>query len=115
MVVVFLVTKNVGSLVPFYRDILGLDVTRYEPGHSAWFDTGGVQLAIHRPESGDAPGIDYLPDAPTVIWFRPGEGVPATAMALGEAGVEILRPGNASNYLYLRDPEGRLLGFHEPG
>ena len=61
------------------------------------------------------PGHEECGFAPTVIWFRPGEGVPATAVALGEAGVEILRPGNASNYLYLRDPEGRLLGFHEPG
>lgn len=35
LAVVFLVTKEVDALVPFYRDILGLTLTQHDPGHSA--------------------------------------------------------------------------------
>ena len=77
-------------------------------------DTGAVQLAIHRPESEDPQDGDYLPEARTVIWFQPAEGVPAAAETLANAGVELVRPKNASNYLYFRDPQGNVLGLHQP-
>lgn len=111
---VFLVTRDVDALVPFYRDILGLKVSKYEPGHSAWFDTGAVPLVIHRPESEDVEGSDYTPEAQTVLWLQPAEGVLHAAEGLAKAGVELLRPKKARNYVYFRDPEGRLLGLHQP-
>ena len=114
MAVVFLVTENVDTLVPFYREILGLKVTRHEPSHSAWFDTGATSLCIHRPESEQGEMKDLLPKTEVLIWFQPSEGVPAAVQALEKAGVELLRPKKAQNYFYLRDPEGRLVGFHQP-
>lgn len=114
LAVVFLVTKEVDALVPFYRDVLGLTVTQYDPGHSAWFDTGTVRLAIHRPEGEDGVSEDDLRQAQTVMWFRPEEGVSLIAESLTNAGVALLRPRSAATYFYVRDPEGRLLGFHQP-
>ncbi len=110
----FLVTEDVDALVPFYRDILGLKVTRHEPGHSAWFDTGTVGLAIHQPKSEEGEDHDLLPKTGTLIWFQPVEGVSAAAEGLAKLGVELVRPKKAQNYFFLRDPEGRLLGFHQP-
>ncbi|MBI3976334.1 MAG: hypothetical protein HY334_08085 [Armatimonadetes bacterium] len=79
LVVVFLITEDVDGLMPFYRDIVGLRLTRHDPGHSAWFDSGPVRLAIHQAE-----------------------------------GIALTRPAGAESYVYFRDPEGRLLGFHQP-
>ncbi len=114
LAVVFLVTENVDALVRFYRDVLGLQMSGYQPGHSAWFDTGTVRLAIHRPESEGRERRDLVPKTDTVIWFRPQEGVRAATESLRRAGLELIVPENAENYVFVRDPEGRVLGFHEP-
>lgn len=114
LVTVFLITNDVESLVPFYRDVLGLTLTRHDPGHAAWFDTGTVQLAIHKPDGEDGMSDDDFSKAQTVMWLRPAEGVPVLADSLTKTGVQLLRPGNAENYFYVKDPEGRLLGFHQP-
>lgn len=112
LVAVFLVTENVDMLVPFYRDIVGLKLTQYEPGHSAWFDTGAVSIAIHRPESEHGNEHDLVPNTATLIWFQPGEGVSAAADAIAGARVDVLRPVGAQNYFFLKDPEGRIVGMH---
>ncbi len=111
--VVFLVTREVDALVRFYRDTVGLPVTRYAESESAWFDAGDVQLAIHRPETrkGDA---DYTPEAETILWFRPTEGVRQAAKSIEREGVTLMRPDPAENFVYFKDPEGRVLGFHDP-
>ena len=58
---IFLVTQNVDGLVPFYRDTLGLTLTRHEPGHSAWFEAGPVPLVLHTPEPEESETVDYTP------------------------------------------------------
>ena len=113
--VIFLVTEEVDSLVRFYRDVVGLALSRHEPGDSAWFDLGEVQLAIHRPESEGSAGGDFTPEASTIVWFEPEEGVSEAAARIESAGVPLIRPGEARNYVYFRDPEGRMLGFHQRG
>ncbi|MBI3660822.1 VOC family protein [Candidatus Acetothermia bacterium] len=114
LLAVFLVTEEVDTLVSFYRDILQLKVSKYEPGHSAWFETGAVPLAIHRPEPAETEGSDYTPLASTIVWLQPDEDVPTVVKGLAKAGVELLQPKNAQNYIYFRDPEGRLLGLRQP-
>ena len=114
LVHIFVVTDDVDALVPFYRDVLGLKLERAKPGHSAWFDTGEVNLVIHGPES-VREALDLLPsDSPTVVWLQPAEGVSNVDHGLVRQGIDVLRPSNADNYLFVRDPEGRVIGFHEP-
>ena len=76
LVAVFLMTQDVDGLVPFYRDTLGLTLTRHESGHSAWFDAGAVPLVLHKPESEEREGVDYTPETPILVWLQPEEGVP---------------------------------------
>ncbi len=112
LAVVFLVTRDVDALASFYKETLGLKLTKQRLGHSAWFDTGSVGLAIHSPEEGEEGG-DFLPEGKSVLWFQPSEGVPVAAQTLEKAGVQLLKPRKATNYLFFKDPEGRLLGLHE--
>ena len=59
--------------------------------------------------------LDLLPsDSPTVVWLQPAEGVSNVDHGLVRQGIDVLRPSNADNYLFVRDPEGRVIGFHEP-
>lgn len=110
---VFLVTEDVEALLPFYEDVLGLTLGRHEPGHAAWFDTGKVSLVLHCPEAGEG-GRDLTPPESVLVWLRPAEGVPALCKHLGEKGADVLQPAAADNYAYVRDPEGRVIGFHAP-
>lgn len=110
---VFLITDDVEALLPFYREVLGLRVTQYEPGHSAWCETGAVPLVVHRAQP-DAAAGEFTPAAGTIVWLRPAERVPATVNRLEAAGAELLRPAAAANYLYLKDPEGRIIGLRDP-
>ena len=111
---IFLVTQNVDALVPFYRDTLGLTLTRHQPGHSAWFEAGPVPLVLHTPEPEESETVDYTPETPIVVWLKPEEGVPALVTHLERLTSDLEKPKHARNYAYLRDPEGRVLGLHEP-
>lgn len=113
LVAVFLVTSDVERHVSFYRDTVGLRLTRHELGHSAWFDAGPVPLVIHKPEPLGSLEADYTPETPVLLWFRPEEGVEGLVGRLQASQVQVEKPNNASNYAYVRDPEGRILGFHE--
>ncbi len=112
VIAVFLISEDVDALVAFYRDRVGLPILSYEPGHSAWFDTGAVKLAVHRPESEDS-GEDFVPaECSTVVWLETDEDIPDMAAALRRRDVPVLEPRKTGAYLYVRDPEGRLLAFH---
>lgn len=112
LLVVFLVSKRVDRLVGFYRDTVGLELVSHEPGHSAWFDTGAVQLVVHRPQT-EPETLDLVPDAKTILWIEPEEGVDTAAGALQGAGVELVKPRSAANYFFFKDPDGRLIGLHQ--
>lgn len=114
IVAVFLVTHDVDGLVPFYRDVLGLSLTRHDPGHSAWFDAGPLPLVLHKPESEERRGVDYTPDTPILLWLRPEEGVATLVGQLEQLTAGLEKPKDARNYAYVRDPEGRVLGLHDP-
>ncbi len=112
--VIFIVSRRVDALVRFYRDVVGLRLVSHHPGDEAWFDAGAVRLAVHRPQRRNDGKHDLLPETDTVIWFRPVEGVRATSRKLRGKRLRPLSRKRARNYRFLRDPEGRLLGFHEP-
>jgi catechol 2,3-dioxygenase-like lactoylglutathione lyase family enzyme len=114
IVVIFIVSRRVDAMVRFYRDIVGLRLVSHNPGDEAWFDSGAVRLAVHRPQSRNDGKHDLLLETDTVIWFQPAEGVRKTSRKLRRKRLRPLLPKRARNYLFLRDPEGRLLGFHEP-
>lgn len=109
---IMLYTERLDAIVPFYRDILGLPVRSYEPGHSCWLDTE-PQLVLHAPEDEWFPA-PYTPDrGGVVLWIAVDGDLDALARHLRGQHVRVEGPrGRDRDVLLVYDPEGRRLGLY---
>ena len=90
-------THDLPRLEAFYRDLLGLSVTRTSET-STWLAAGDAHLMLERKDEGE-------PDTP--------EERAECTRKLEEAGVPI--EAETSFTIYFRDPDGRRVGLsHHP-
>ncbi|MFN0107125.1 MAG: VOC family protein [Bryobacteraceae bacterium] len=98
--------------VPFYRDIVELEVETQFPGF-AFFSAGGIKLALN-----EDLGRAITPTAGAVEVIFPTQSVLAGYLSLKEKGCQFLRePREVSPGLHaatFRDPDGHLLTLFGP-
>ena len=104
-------TRDLGRLVAFYGDLLGLATSKESLGESVWLDAGGTILMLERstePEPGIGRGTREL----IAFAIAPPERAGFEAR-LASSGVAIEERTEFT--LYFRDPDGRRVGLsHYP-
>lgn len=111
----FLVSTRLEEMGRFYRDIVGLTPAHWEPDHHIWFSLGGLELAIHAPESEAGP--DFTPSERGIfMWFESLRPLAEIASQLRERGAQVWGPfdGGRRELLYTLDPDGNMVGLYRP-
>jgi catechol 2,3-dioxygenase-like lactoylglutathione lyase family enzyme len=112
--VIVICTRDRARAAAFYRDTLGLKMTR-EDKLAAVFDIGGIELRI-------STVADFTPHEHTILGFKVTD-VAGTVKRLGEKGVTfniykdfpqdelgiLTVPGTTTRVAWLKDPDGNLL------
>ncbi|MBX3466000.1 MAG: VOC family protein [Planctomycetes bacterium] len=106
----FLTVRDLGAMLAFYRDALGLEVEFQDEGRCAFLRLGGARVALY------AGGADGPAAAPHWFVSLDVEGIEEVAAALRARGValgpvETVPYGRAAPF---RDPEGNAFQLHEP-
>jgi len=109
--VVWMPVEDIERAKGFYRDTLGLSVTR-EDGEWAEVDAIGLTIGLNGRESSGA-GSNGGP----VVSFQPERGLDATVGGLKERGVEF--PAEVSDHPWgrvatFKDSEGNDVQLYEP-
>lgn len=106
--------SDVGKVLPFYRDILGLKFLFSPAPHLAFLAAGDVRIMLSTPQGAGAPGAN------SVLYFRVEEIVSAHAAlvkrgATGERSPQrVARLEDHELWIgSLRDPDGNLVGLLE--
>jgi catechol 2,3-dioxygenase-like lactoylglutathione lyase family enzyme len=104
-------TRDLGRLVAFYGDLLGLETSKESPGQSVWLDAGGTILMLER-SSESEPDIGRGTQELIAFVVTPAERARFEAR-LASSGVAI--EARTEFTLYFRDPDGRRVGLsHYP-
>jgi len=110
---ILLGVTNLAKSVAFYRDTLGLTLNAEVPGEFAFFNGGGVTLALAVPLAKNSPA---MVGATEVVFSVPG--VRAAHTALAARGVKFIveprlvnPPMWAANFT---DPDGHRLSIFGP-
>jgi catechol 2,3-dioxygenase-like lactoylglutathione lyase family enzyme len=113
--VVMLGVTDLPTSVAFYRDMLGLEPQGEIPGEFAFFNGGGVMLALSKP-LGDAKNSQHVIGATEVVF-----GVDSVAAAYewlqarGVRFVNVPRPVAGTNWAAnFTDPDGHRLAVFGP-
>lgn len=105
--------RDFGAVVAFYRDVLGLEVSR-EDEHWVEFDTGLTRLAVHaRPADRAHPRHAE----PPVAWTFETDDVTAWADAIRGRRLRFLSAPiteDFGTYAELADPDGNIVVLREP-
>jgi predicted enzyme related to lactoylglutathione lyase len=109
--VVWMPVEDIERAKGFYRDALGLSVTK-EDGEWAEVDANGLTLGLNGREPSGA-GAEGGP----VVTFQPERGLEETVSALKERGVEF--PAEISEHPWgrvatFKDSEGNDVQLYEP-
>lgn len=106
--------SDVGKVLPFYRDVLGLKFLFSAGEHLAFLDAGGVRLMLSTPQGHGAPGAN------SVLYFKVTDIVAShgAMVARGAANERVPQltarmPDHELWIGFLRDPDGNLLGLME--
>lgn len=100
-------TDDLDALEHFYVRVLGLPVVRRAPGRSMWLDAGGTILMLERCADGEPAVPD---DSMELVAFAIAARDRAEIAArLTSAGFRI--EARTAYTLYVRDPDGRRIGF----
>jgi predicted enzyme related to lactoylglutathione lyase len=103
-------TSDMDRSVGFYRDVLGLSLTRREGSNWAEFDAGPVRFALH----GAVEGHPFTPGGATAS-FQVSDldaavaAVEARGAAIGHRG----EVGTEARYAILQDPDGNSVQLIE--
>lgn len=85
----------------FYRNMLGLNLTREVPGHFAQFDAGNAFVCLERK------GAENYPSRDRAVLFLEVGNLLATIKSLGSELIVRYEPaGSAGRSAALHDPEG---------
>lgn len=111
--VLMLGVKDLDVSTAFYRDTLGLTLQQLIPGDFAFFDAGGMTLALSLPHAKNSPSLVGA----TEIVFSVS-GVREACEALRARGVKItVEPRNVAGNLWsanFNDPDGHKLSIFGP-
>jgi catechol 2,3-dioxygenase len=103
-------TVDMDRSVMFYRDVLGLTLTRREGANWAVFDAGGQRFALH----GAVEGRPVVPGGATAVFSVPD--LDAARAQLSERGVEFGHEGGVEGYARFasfKDPDGNTVQLIE--
>jgi glyoxylase I family protein len=104
-------TRDLGRLVAFYGDLLGLATSKESPGHSVWLEADGTILMIERASESE-PDIARGTQELIAFVVAPEERA-AFEARLASRGVAI--EARTEFTVYFRDPDGRRVGLsHYP-
>jgi catechol 2,3-dioxygenase-like lactoylglutathione lyase family enzyme len=100
-------TANASAMSAFYRDVLGLEVIREQPG-ATWFRMGdGTEAHVYGPED---PHHDFFGSGP-VVGFEV-ESFKAARNAMIAAGIEFIYPEpqrkDGRAWQHFRAPDGNV-------
>jgi len=109
--VVWMPVRDIDRAKGFYRDTLGLDLTK-EDGDWAEVDANGLTIGLNGREPEGAHG-----DGGPVVTFQPQAGLDQTVSDLQEKGVEV--PAGVSEHPWgrvatFKDSEGNDIQLYEP-
>ena len=107
-------TVDMDRSVRFYRDVLGLTLTRRDGENWAMFDAGGRRFALH----GAVEGRPAATGGATAVFSVPD--LDAARAQLSERGVEFGHEGDVAGYARFasfKDPDGntvQLIEYDQP-
>jgi catechol 2,3-dioxygenase-like lactoylglutathione lyase family enzyme len=107
---VFYWVSDLDRGVRFYRDVLGLPLTRRDGGNWAEFDVGGRRFALHAA----AEGKPVQPGGATAVFSV--EDLDSAKAELAALGVPIEHEGDVQDYARFasyRDPDGNTFQLIE--
>ena len=106
--------SDVGTALPFYRDVLGLKFL-FSPGPNlAFLDAGGVRIMLSTPQGAGTPGHN------SILYFKVRE-IAATHAAIVARGAKNERDPQLAAKMpdhelwigFVRDPDGNIVGLME--
>jgi predicted enzyme related to lactoylglutathione lyase len=106
--------SDVGTALPFYRDVLGLTFLFSPSPNLAFLAAGGVRLMLSTPQGAGAVGCN------SILYFKVSD-IAATYAAILERGAKNERapqiaarlPDHELWLAFIRDPDGNLVGLLE--
>ena len=106
--------RDVGTALPFYRDVLGLTFL-FSPGPNlAFLSAGGVRLMLTTPQGAGTAGHN------SILYFKVTDIAATHAAIIGRGGANERAPQLAAKLpdhelwlAFLRDPDGNIVGLME--
>ncbi len=105
---------DVGTALPFYRDVLGLTFLFSPAANLAFLAAGSVRIMLTTPQGAGTPGHN------SILYFKVTD-ITATHAAIVQRGAKSERAPQLAAKLpdhelwssFLRDPDGNLIGLME--
>ena len=106
--------SDIGTALPFYRDVLGLRFL-FSPGPNlAFLDAGGVRIMLSTPQGAGTPGHN------SILYFKVSD-IAATHAAIVARGAKKERDPQLAAKMpdhelwigFVRDPDGNIVGLME--
>ena len=106
--------SNVGTALPFYRDVLGLSFL-FSPAPSlAFLEAGTVRIMLSTPQGAGTPGQN------SILYFKVTDIVATHAAIVGRGAknerdpqLTARMPDHELWAAFVRDPDGNLIGLME--
>jgi predicted enzyme related to lactoylglutathione lyase len=106
--------SDVSALLPFYRDVLGLQFLFSPAPNLAFLAAGSVRLMLSTPQGAGTAGQN------SILYFKVTD-ITATYSAIVERGAKTERPPQLAAKMpdhelwiaFVRDPDGNLVGLME--
>jgi predicted enzyme related to lactoylglutathione lyase len=106
--------SDVAKVLPFYRDILGLDFLFSAGPSLAFLTAGGVRIMLSTPQGAGAPGAN------SILYFEVADIVAVHAAMVKRGAANERAPALTAKMPdhelwigFLRDPDGNLVGLME--
>jgi predicted enzyme related to lactoylglutathione lyase len=106
--------SDVGTALPFYRDVLGLTFL-FSPGPNlAFLDAGGIRIMLSTPQGAGKAGCN------SILYFTVADIVATHSAIIGRGAKDERAPQLAARMPdhelwigFVRDPDGNLIGLME--
>ena len=106
--------KDVGTSLPFYRDVLGLTFLFSPAPNLAFLDAGGVRIMLSTPQGAGTVGHN------SILYFKVSDIVAVHEAIVARGAVNERAPQLAAKLPdhelwigFVRDPDGNLVGLME--
>jgi predicted enzyme related to lactoylglutathione lyase len=106
--------RDVGTALPFYREVLGLTFL-FSPGPNlAFLDAGNIRIMLSPPQGAGKPGCN------SILYFKVSDIVATQSAIIARGAKEERAPQLAAKMPdhelwigFIRDPDGNLIGLME--